>query len=224
MWKNITIFGLVLLIFGLIYINRTQKNESVSNEIAVEAIKDTLHTFKSVYGSEAGYISTIVADRKNAIKLLEIEKDKNQELIKLLDSNKTVVNAAHVKTETKYVYISDIDTTFKGLKFTKTIQDDKWITETIKVDSNKLSRNLSYRDAYLFHMDKKDNKGWFTGSTLTTYVEPMNPKTKVTGITSVSTVIEKRKPRIGTFLGPALNIDREGNIKAGLSLGVGLTF
>lgn len=223
MWKNITIPILILIILGLVYFNRNQVKDLSRQATAVEAYKDTLHTFKTQTGSEGGYISTIQGDKNSILALLTIEKNKNKELVDLLDSNKNVVNATSVKTITKIKYISEPDTVLKGIKFTKNIHTN-WIDEIITIDSNKLSRTLSYKDAYVFHMDKKPNKGLFSGSTLTTYVEPQNPDTKVTGLTSISTVVDQRKPRLGAFVGPALNIDKTGKVALGVSVGVGLTF
>lgn len=225
--SNLVLIGLVVLLSilsaGLFYYSRSVTKDNTRIQLAIKASNDTLHTFKTKFNSQGGYISQIVGDKNELIGLLSKEESKNKDLLQLLDSNKNVQTAVDVRTETKTQYISIIDTTFKGISFTHTIHEP-WLDEVIKVDSDRLTRDLSYRDAYLFHTDKKDNKGLFTGSTLTTYVEPKNPNTKVTGITSVSTIIDKRKPRLGVFVGPGGVVTPQGKVYGGITVGFGLTF
>lgn len=231
MWKNITNIALVLVVLGLIYFNRIQSKEIVAQENAIEAAKDTLHTFKTKYNSVGGYISVIEGNRKLALELLKIEGEKNKDLIALLDSNKKVMQASKVGTVTNNYYEKDVDTIYRTVNFQDSIITP-WITEHIKITGGKLKRSLEYRDEYIYHNDLKDNKGWFTGSTLTTYVEPKNPETKVVELKSVSTVIDKRKPRIGPYVGLGLSAHPEEKVlditnyklKPSIQLGIGLTF
>lgn len=222
MIKNITNIVLVIIILGLIYFNRTQSKEIVRQENAIEAANDTLHTFKTKYNSVGGYISVIEANKGLAIQLLNTERSRNKDLIALLEANKTVQTAAKIGTSTNNYY-EVTDTLYKDIDFTKTIKTD-WLTEQIDIKKGKFTRSLDYRDEYVFHTDKKDNKGLFTGSTLTAYVTPKNPDTRVTELTSVSTVIDKRKPRLGAYIGGGLSLDKNFNTKPAIQLGVGLTF
>jgi len=222
MWKNITNIALVLVVLAMIVWNRKQTKEIVAKDNAIEAAADTLHTFKTKYNSLGGYISVINANRETAMKLLSQEKEVNKDLIALLDSNRKVLHAASVGTVTNHYY-SDTDTIYKDVNFSKRITDE-WIDEQIDIKNGKFTRSLDYKDKYTYHLEKKDNKGLFTGSTLTSYVTPMNPNTKVTGLRSVSTVVDKRKPRIGPYVGAGLSMDKEYNIKPAIQVGIGISF
>lgn len=223
MWNKIIVgIGIVLLGISL-YFNIHQYESSQISDKAIIAAHDTLHTYNTTYKSLGGYISTIVADRDQAINLLKLDKVKNKDLIDSLSKNKRIQTIAQVTTDTKIIYQSNTDTLLKGIKFTKSINTD-WLDEKITVDSNKLTRILDYRDAYIFSNELKKNKGLFTGSTLTTYVSPKNPDTKVTGITSVSTIIDKPKIIINPAVGFGLNSDIKGNnVRLGWSAGIVIT-
>lgn len=224
MYKNIIIIGLVLLSIVLLYFSRSTFKDNVRKENALAALQDSLRNYKTVNGSIGGYISTIQSDKNNLIALLNAKDPiKYQELIDSLKKVKGLQLATDIQTVTNTFYKTDIDTIFKGLKFTKNIKDD-WIDETIIIDSNKLFRTLSYKDSYLITQSPKDNKGLFTGKTLTTYVSPRNPNTILTGITSISTIVDKRKPRLGLFIGPTIGINKQGNLSSAISVGFGVTF
>ena len=223
MWKNITNLILVLVILVMIYFNRNQTREISIQKAATEAARDTIHNFKTAVGSTGGYISVIQTDKSAVVALLKLEKDKNKNLIALLDSNKTVVRATEIETNTRTIYESKVDTIYKDLDFSHTIKTD-WRQEDISIKKGVFKSTLDYRDAYIYHEDKKDNKGLWTGSTLTTYVEPMNPETKVTGLKSFSTVVDKRKPRLGAYVGAGLSLDKQGLVKPAIQVGIGLTF
>lgn len=224
--KNFIITGLVIIILGLIYLNRITNNKIATKDNALIAANDTVHLFKTKLGNQGAYISTIVADKNDLISILNL-KDKTGEqykdIIDSLKKNKSLQSAVIVNTNTETKYIHSIDTVYKRLTLNDTIST-KWYDAGIHIKDSQLTLNLNQRDELNLISSLKDNKGWFTGSTLTTYAVSKNPDTKVTGITSISTVVNKRKARLGIFLGPGLTINNKGNISVGLTAGFGITF
>jgi hypothetical protein len=220
---NKIILGLFVIVSAiLIYFNIRQYNENKVKDTALIAAQDTIHHYITTYKSQGAYIKTIVADRNNAINLLKFNQAKNKDLIDSLTKNKRIQTIADIQVENHTQAVIK-DTVLKNIKFAEAIHTD-WLDEKISVDSGKLTRDLDYRDAYIFSTELKKNPGLFTGSTLTTYVSPKNPSTKVTGVTSVSTVINKPKPTIAPAIGIGLNSDiKGGNIRLGWNAGVVIT-
>ncbi len=224
--KNIAIICLLIISIVLFFLYKKKtENLNITNK-AISELQDTLHLYKTADGAIGGTISVIEGDRKKLISLLNTSSNTNKQYKEIIDSlkkDKNIKTLSVINTITNTKYISKTDTLLKGIKFTRNIKDN-WIDETISVDSDVLKRTLLYKDGYTITNKLKDNKGLFTGKTLTTYVSPKNPSTVVTGITSISTVIEKRKTRIGAFIGPSLSIDKNYNISPTISVGIGITF
>lgn len=224
--SSIIIAILAITIVGLIYFGVVKDRKLAQQDNLIKASTDTLHKFKTTIGNQGAYISTLVGDKNSLIEVLQskIKQDSaSQVLIDSLKQDKHIQSATIVTTNTNSKYSHKVDSTYKAVNFKDSIST-KWYSASIKVKNDSSSWNIKTKDELVLTNNKKPNKGLFSGSTLTTYAESMNKDEDISGITSISTVVDKRKPRLGSFLGPSLLISSKGNIKAGLSLGVGLTF
>ena len=224
--SNLAIVGLLLVILGLIYFNRISSTKLAQKDVALKAVSDTLHSYKNTVGGQGAYIAVVNTDKKNLQALLETQVQKNGLYNSILDSLKSNKNiqAASVITSTNSVrYVHVTDTLYKNIVYDDTLHT-KWYDAGIHVNKGKLNFNLDTREELNLTTSKKDNKGWFTGSTLTTYASSANPDVRITGLVSTSTVVDKRKPRIGAFIGPALVTDKNLKVNAGIAVGVGITF
>lgn len=221
---NKIILGLFIVVSAiLIWLNVKQYNTHKVDQNALLAAQDTIHNYVTTYKSQGAYIKTIVANRDEAINLLKLNKLKNKDIIDSLTKNKTIQSIADIQVENHTILTTKIDTQLKGIKFSKTLHTE-WQDETISVDSDKLTRNLDYRDAYIFSTELKKNPGWFKGSSLTTFVSPKNPDTKVIGLTSVSTVVDKPRPIIAPAINFGYNTDLQGrNGRVGFGIGISIT-
>jgi len=223
---NLIIAGLVLVIVGLIYFNRVTANKLTSKDNTISQALDTLHKFKTALGNQGAYITTITGNRNDILNVLNLKSKENaayKDIIDSLKHNKNIKSIASVNTINHTEYIHDIDTTNRKVVLTDSI-NTKWYDAGIHIKNSKLGLNITQRDELLLTNSLKDNKGWFAGSTLTTYAISKNPNTQVTGLTSISIVVDKRTVRIGTFVGPALLINKQGNVSVGIAGGIGLTF
>lgn len=213
------IIGLVLVIVGLIYFNRITTNKLATQSNALVSANDTLHKFKTIVGNQGAYISTIVADKDNLLSILSLKSQdsiRNKSLIDSLKKDKHFQSGSVVTTISKSSSTSDIksgdliiDTITRKITFSDSTQH-KWYDIGTHIKDNKLTTNLTQRDQLNLTNNLKPNKGLFSGSTLTTYVTSANPDVNITGITSVSTVIDKRKIRLGTTIGPGVVINKTG--------------
>jgi len=225
--RNLIIVGLVLVVLGLIYFNRLGTTKIAEENVAYKALQDTTHLYKNSLGSQAGYISVVIANNKSLQEMLDGAVSKNslyQSIIDSLKKDKNLQSASVIATTTKTQYIHVIDTAYKNLAFSDTVST-KWYDIGVHIKDSKLGINLDQRDELNLTTTKKDNKGWFTGSTLTTYASSLNPNTKVIGVVSTSTVVDKRKVRISPIISVGLNSDLHGKgVRLGYSAGIGLSF
>lgn len=217
--------GLVLVIVGLIYFNRITSNKLATKDNALVEANDTLHKFKTTLGNQGAYISTIVSDKNNLISLLQLKtKDsiQNKTLIDSLKKDKHFQSGSVVTIEGKTKYIHDIDSSYKAINLNDTIST-KWYDAGIHIHNDKLGLNLTQRDQINITNNLKSNKGLFSGNTLTTYATSSNPDMSITGLTSVSTIVDKRKVRLGTTIGPSVVINKTGT-HAGIGITLGISF
>lgn len=225
-YSNWIIGGLVLVIIGLIYFNRITSNKLALKDNALITAQDTAHLFKTKLGNQGAYIATITADKNSLINILELkekESGKYKDIIDSLKKDNSIQSISKVETETKTRYIKDIDTIYKALDFRDSIQT-KWYDAGVHIKNSKLGLNLTQRDELNLTSKLKDNKGLFTGKTLTTFATSNNPNTNITGITSISTVVDKRKIRLGVTVGPSALITPSGNIAVGAGATIGISF
>lgn len=225
--RNFIIGGLALVIIGLIYFGVIKDRRIATQDNLVKAATDTLHKFKTTIGNQGAYISTLVGDKNSLINILNI-KDKQdssyQDIIDSLKKDKNIQNISSIKTDTKSNYSHKVDSVYREITFKDSITT-KWYSAGINVDKGKSTWNINQRDEITLTTKLKPNKGLFTGSTLTTYATSKNPDENITGLTSVSTVIDKSKLTIRPAVGIGLNSDLYGrNIRLGYNIGIVLTF
>lgn len=225
--KNIIIGGLGLVVVGLIYFGNIQNRKIAVQNNLITASTDTLHKFKTIVGNQGEYISTLVGDRSNLIAILDI-KDKNNsinlEIIDSLKKDKNIQSIAVISTNTKSDVSHKVDTIYKEVTFKDSISN-KWYDASIDVNKGISRWKLNQRDQINLTTTNKPNRGLFSGKTLTTYATSDNPNTNIIGVTSVSTVIDKRKIRVSPTIGLGLNSDLQGkNIRLGYQIGISVSF
>lgn len=225
--KNILIGFLTLVIGGLIYFGVVKDRAVANQNNLLVAAQDTLHTFKTVNGAQGAYISTLVGDKNGLIAILQLKNKSDviyQKVIDSLKQDKNIQSVVVVTTETKSNYTHKIDTIYKDVNFKDSIST-KWYDASIGVDKGLSKWKINTREELAMSNTLKPNKGLFSGKTLTTYATPANQDTKVTGITSISTVVDKRKPRLGIDVSTGLNTDIHGkNLRPGFQVGIGISF
>jgi hypothetical protein len=225
--RNFIIFGLGVVIAGLLYFGKISNTKLAEQSNLLKATTDTLHTFKTTIDNQGVYISTLVGDKDNLISVLSVKAKDNQVYQSLIDSlkkDKHIQSASVINTETKIRYKDRIDTVYKDLDFSHKISN-KWYDANISIKNDSIGLDLTNRDIINLKSTKIDNKGWFTGSTLTTYTTSQNPYTNITGLTSISTVVDKRKIRISPSVIIGINTDLTGKSpRLGFAGGVGISF
>lgn len=225
--RNIIIGIGILVIAGLIYLGVVQHRKIASQDNLIVAANDTLHKFKTSNGNQGAYIATLVGDKQGLISILQL-KDKAdstyKQVIDSLKKDKNLQSIAIVNTDTKSNYTHKIDTVYKDINFKDSIST-KWYDASINVNKGNSTWEIDQRDELSLTNTLKPNKGLFSGKTLTTYATSNNPDTDVTGVTSVSTVIDKSKITIRPAIGIGINSDIHGsNIRVGYNAGIVVTF
>lgn len=218
---------LLIAVGVLAYLTFTYSNRLAQKDNLIKASTDTLHQFKTTIGNQGAYISTLVGDKSNLITLLS-SKDKtdslNLQLIDSLRKTKDILEATGVKTITKIEYKHILDSAQAKVNINDSVKT-KWYDAYVRVANDSLGVRVHTRDELLLTSKLKPNKGLWTGSTLTSYVVSRNPDTDISGITSVSTQIDKIKIKVRPFIGVGLNSDIKGNnIRTGFSTGLAITF
>ncbi len=225
--KNYIIPILAGIIGVLLYFNFTSSTKLNQLSTLLKESKDTLHIFKTKLGNQGAYISTLEGNKNDLINILSI-KDKNdlfnKQIIDSLKTSKDIQTITGVKIINHTVYEKVLDSTKQSIDFEDSVKT-KWYDANIKIKNSKLSLGLDTRDELLLTTKLKDNKGLWTGKTLTSYVVSNNPNTDITGVTSVSTKIEQPRIKIRPAIGVGVNSDLSGkNIRAGFNAGIVVTF
>lgn len=225
--KNIIIGVLLLVIGGLIYFGVIKDRKIAVQTNLITASADSLHHFKTSTGSVGGFISTLQGTKEDLVNVLKskLEADSSkQAIIDSLNKDKNIQSMASIKTESNSSFTHKVDTVYSNINFRDSIST-KWYDADINVSRGISKWGIRQKDELNLTTTLKDNKGWFTGSTLTTYATSANPDERVTGLTSVSTVINKSKLTIRPAFGIGLNSDLHGqNTRLGYNAGVVLTF
>lgn len=225
--KSYIILGLVLLIGGLIAFGVLKDRKLAQQDNLIKASTDTLHKFKTTIGNQGVYISTLVGDKNSLIEILQskVKQDSsNQILIDSLKKDNKIQSGSIVNVNSNSNYSHKIDTIYGKISFKDSIKT-KWYDASIKVDSGISNWNIKTRDKLVLINKLKPNKGLFSGSTLTSYAQSLNKDEDVSGLTSISTVIDKPKVRIAPAIGIGYNTDLSGkNGRFGFNAGVVITF
>ena len=223
-----TILIVILAIGGFalgVMLQAATRHIATHHGLAV-ALADTLHQYKNKDSTNGAYISTLVGSNKDLREALAAQSKYNKAYLILIDSLKKdrhIQTAAIVQEEGKIKYIHQIDTIYKHVNFDDTV-NTKWYDSRISLHNSQLAVDVKTRDELFYKNSYKDNKGLFTGRTLTTSFSSMNPDNTIVGISSVSTVVDKRKPRIGGLIGFGGVINKGPKFRPGPVIGVGLTF
>lgn len=231
-YSLLIIIGLVLTVVGLIYVNRITTNKLATQSNALVEANDTLHKFKTTLGNQGAFISTITADKNSLISILALKSQdsaRNKSLIDSLKKDKNFQSGSVITTISKSSSTSNIkdgdlviDTITRKVTFNDSTQH-KWYDVGTHIKDNRLTTNITQREQINLTNNLKPNKGLFSGNTLTTYATLANLDANVTGITSVSTVIDKRKIRLGTTVGPSIVVNKTG-AHAGVGITLGISF
>lgn len=224
--RNIIIGVLVLVIGGLLYIGHINHKEiAVKDNLAIAAT-DTLHKFIDK-GKQGAYISTLIGPKAALLPILELKAKSDsvyKEVIDSLKKDKAIQSVTIINTDTKSSYTHKVDTIYKNVNFRDSIST-KWYDASVNVSKGTSHWNINQRDQLNMSTKLKPNKGLFSGSTLTTYAESENKDEQITGIASISTVVDQPKVRIVPNISAGLNTDIHGkNLRPGFQVGIGITF
>lgn len=224
--RNIIIGVLVLVIAGLLYIGHINHREIATKDNLAIAATDTLHHYID-QGKPGAYISTLVGPKASLLPILELKAKSDSVYKQVIDSlkkDKNIQSVTIVNTDTKSSYSHKVDTIYKDINFRDSIST-KWYDASINVSKGMSHWNINQRNQLNMSTKLKPNKGLFSGNTLTTYAESENKDEQITGIASISTVVDQPKVRIVPNVSVGLNTDIHGkNLRPGFQAGIGITF